>query len=104
MALLLAILLGTGVWAQDGRVGSRVCGGCHSEIFRTYMATGMSRSSGTVGSGGFVEKFSESSIGSLYRVEPSREAYRMRFERGNVSGVRNLRWFIGSGAVGRSYA
>jgi len=33
---------------NDGYVGSLACGGCHSEIYREYMRTGMGRSMSSV--------------------------------------------------------
>lgn len=96
-------------WAHAANVGSRACAGCHSEIYRQYMATGMARSSGRVGSGSFTEKLTGpvtgKSAGATYRLTRDSDSYRMSFSRpqAGVSGVRELNWFIGSGNVGRSY-
>ena len=97
------------VWTNAANVGSRACAGCHSEIYRKYMATGMARSSGRVGSGSFTENLSVpvagKSAGATYRVTRGSDSYRMSFSRpqAGVTGVRELKWFIGSGSVGRSY-
>ena len=56
MPVLLAVLFALSAIAQDNAVGSRACADCHPAIFRTYMATGMARSSGRTGAGSFVEK------------------------------------------------
>jgi predicted CXXCH cytochrome family protein len=94
--------------ADNAAVGSQVCSGCHAGIYRKYMATGMARSSGRVGTGDFAERFTEASFedsGAAYRVTKTKDAYRMEFARpsAGVKGERDLRWFIGSGRVGRSY-
>ena len=111
MRLPVALLFGVTAWAQGaGGVGSRVCADCHAEIFRTYMRTGMAQSSGRAGSGSFVEKFpagpvADKSSGATYRISRGDDSYRMQFDRPQVgvSGIRDLKWFIGSGNVGRSY-
>src|SRR4051794_1323459 len=73
MRVLLALLFAMTVQAQDAPVGSRVCAGCHAEIYRTYMETGMARSSGRAGSAGVAEKLpagpiSDKSSGASYRI------------------------------------
>jgi hypothetical protein len=88
MRVLLAALFAVGAWAQD-------CAQCHAEIARKYAQTGMARSSGRMGA-----QAATGTIGGLYRVIGSV----LHFERGGVSGERELKWFIGSGNVGRSYA
>jgi predicted CXXCH cytochrome family protein len=104
---ILATLFALSLQAQDTG-GSEACGRCHAEIYRGYLQTGMARSSGRVGSGGFVEKSPAGPIGrspgATYRVTPGKESHAMVFERAGVEGVRELKWFIGSGKVGRSYA
>jgi hypothetical protein len=110
MPVFLAILFGISAWAQDAAVGSKACAGCHPDIFRSYMATGMARSSGHVGSGNFAEKFSATPVtgkasGATFRVTREKDSYRMSFSRPavGITGTRDLKWFIGSGNVGRSY-
>jgi hypothetical protein len=99
----VAILL---LVAISGRaqVGSLACARCHAEIYRKYMATGMARSSGQVGTGRFTEKLPANA--GAYRVTREKDSFRMQFTRpsAQVNGVRDLKWFIGSGNVGRSYA
>jgi hypothetical protein len=111
MLVLPALLFAMTAQAQDAGVGSRVCADCHAEIYRTYMETGMARSSGRAGSASIVEKLpagpiSDKSSGASYRITRGTDSYRMEFERPQtrVSGARDLKWFIGSGNVGRSYA
>src|SRR3954462_3446450 len=105
MRVLVALLFGITAWAQGTGVGSRVCADCHAEIFRTYMRTGMAQSSGRAGAGSFVEKFpagpvADKSSGATYRISRGDDSYRMRFDRPQVgvSGVRDLKWFSGSGS------
>jgi hypothetical protein len=91
-------------------VGSRVCGGCHAEIYRKYSATSMSRSSGKTGAGEFRENFDradfrDTDLGVAYGITRAADGYRLQFSRDD-SGARGewtLGWFIGSGRVGRSY-
>lgn len=93
-----------------GDAGSKSCAGCHAEIYRTYSATGMANSSGRIGSGAFRESlaaasFTDPASGAAYTVEAVEQGYRLRFARPAVelTGERTLRWFVGSGNVGRSY-
>src|ERR1051326_1231440 len=111
MPLLLALLFGVSAWGQPVFVGSQACAGCHADIYRRYMASGMAGSSGRIGSGNFVEKLpaeapAGKTSGAHYRVTRGNDSYQMYFERPQteVHGVRELKWFIGSGNVGRSYA
>src|SRR5262249_2063902 len=110
--LLLAVLsFALSLSAADtDAVGSQACSGCHAEIYRKYMATGMARSSGRVGAGDFAERLTSASFedpktGAAYRIAKTKEAYRLELGRpsSGVKGERTLRWFIGSGRVGRSY-
>src|SRR5437763_89489 len=96
--------------AMGQEVGSKVCGGCHNEIYRKYSATSMARSSGKTGSGEFRENFAradfrDGGLGAAYRISPAAEGYRLQFSRedSGARGERLLEWFIGSGRVGRSY-
>src|SRR5262249_36628739 len=83
------------LWAKA--LHAQTCAGCHAEIYRKYMQTGMARSSGRVGTGNFTEKLPAAA--GRFRVTHEKESFRMHFN----SGSRDLKWFIGSGAVGRSY-
>ena len=114
MLPLLAVLFAlsaSSARAQDNVVGSRACASCHAAIFRAYMATGMAQSSGRVGPGSPVEKLpagtvADASSGATYRIDPGNDSLQMSFKRPRtgVSGARDLKWFIGSGNVGRSFA
>lgn len=105
-------------WMQSGappraaarEVGSQVCAGCHRTIYQSYVTTGMARSSGRVGQDPLRESFAaagfeDKPLGVRYRVSEADGAYRLEFERAaaGVRGERRLRWFVGSGNVGRSY-
>src|SRR5262249_14918999 len=90
-------------------VGSKICSGCHAEIYRHYSVTSMSRSSGKAGAGLFHESFDAAgfrdlAVGAEYGLSAAPEGYRMRFSReaSGVNGERLLRWFVGSGRVARS--
>ncbi|HWB86636.1 MAG TPA: cytochrome c3 family protein [Bryobacteraceae bacterium] len=98
--------------AQSGEVGSAACAACHGEIYRSYMRTPMAITSGRAGSGSFPEKFDQ---GDFYH-QPSGARYHVYRERGNdyfsfqiadpqgrLHGTRQLDYYIGSGAVARSY-
>jgi len=110
MPVLLAVLFAVSAWAQNSSVGSQACAACHPAIFRSYMATGMARSSGPVGAVSQVQLPTGSVVdpgsGATYRVTSAGDSFRMSFERpqSDVSGTRDLKWFIGSGNVGRSFA
>jgi hypothetical protein len=97
MRLLIVPLLAVSAWAQDP--ASRACGGCHGEIYRKYTQSGMARSSGRVDLAMVREQAAGPPIGGMYRVAKGV----LSFERGGVSGSRELKWFIGSGNIGRSY-
>ena len=90
---------------ESDLVGSKVCAGCHAGIAKKYSATGMARTSSEVGESSFRERFNDvvdASIGAKYRISPK---YRLEFNRPatGASGTLDLRYAIGSGAVGRSY-
>lgn len=82
--------------------GSEACAPCHRQIYDAYRKTGMARSSGRTGDG--LERTSGAAFrhaGAEYSVTSD---MRVRYRRGALSGERSLDYFIGSGAVGRSYA
>jgi Tetratricopeptide repeat/Cytochrome c554 and c-prime len=98
-------------------VGSQACAACHVAIYRGFMATSMSRSSGRVGTGEMKERFDraefrDSQGAFAYRVEQEDGAYFFEFsqQRAGVPGLRpiqgrrELEYFVGSGAHARSYA
>ena len=91
MILLLA--------AQAAFAGNQACAACHAEIFRQYKQTPMAQSSGPV----------ESLPPGMLRHGASGIEYRISgrsiaFERpGGIRGQREVQYYIGSGAAGRSY-
>lgn len=97
MRVLLALCFATSVWAQQ--VASTACAGCHQEIYRKYQQTGMARSSGRTGAESLPEQPPGAAIGGMYRVSGGV----LHYGRAGVAGSRELKWFIGSGNVGRSY-
>src|SRR5258708_35019512 len=85
--------------ALGQEVGSKAWGACHAAIYRSYSATGMSRSSGKAGAAQFRESFDRADFtdaisGVGYRVSPSPDGYRLQFARGDsdVRGQRLLTW------------
>jgi hypothetical protein len=94
--LWIGLILAAGVaWADTG---SRACAPCHKEIFEKHQRSGMARSSGRVGDG--FEKFDAAAFrvdGVDYRVTP---AFRLQTAKSDAG----MDLFVGSGAVGRSYA
>ena len=95
MWFAVALLASAAVW---GQTGSAACAPCHREIYEKYKQSGMARSSGRTGDG--FERFEAATFrspGASYRVTPD---YRVDYGK----GVFAMEWFIGSGAVGRSYA
>jgi tetratricopeptide (TPR) repeat protein len=108
--LPLCFFAATLAWAADLEVGSEACSRCHAEIYRTYSATSMSRSSGKAGKAASRESFDHASftdpaLGAEYRVSPALTGYRLEFSRSDseIRGQRNLDWFVGSGRVAHSY-
>lgn len=89
--------------AAGGETGSEACAVCHREIYDSYRATSMAQSSGAVkgieDEGSFVHKLS----GVRYQVYRRDKAVWFGFEKSGIQGRRRLEYFIGSGAVGRSY-
>jgi hypothetical protein len=102
--------------SEDNYIGSSACAACHSSLYGTYSATPMAHSSGKAGSGPFAEQFEVSSFtharsGVRYRVFKEQDSYCFEFVREptkassqEIRGQRRMDYFIGSGAVGRSYA
>ena len=110
LALAAWLQAGAARPAADGEAGSTVCAECHAKIYQSYMQSGMARSSGRVGTDGFGDSFSagefqDEALGARYKVTGGTAAYKLEFARETtgVRGERMLRWFVGSGSVGRSY-
>jgi Tetratricopeptide repeat/Cytochrome c554 and c-prime len=89
------------VCALRGETGSRACAVCHRDIYETYSATGMARSSGIVRTIDREGQFEHSGV--TYRTYNERGSALFAFDTGGVRGKRPLEFFIGSGAVGRSF-
>jgi hypothetical protein len=95
--------------------GTAACAKCHAEIYKTFVATPMAQSSGTVGAGDFGEnlaggEFTHAKSGVTYQVTREGDAMYLDFARGpsekspaGMRGRRRLDFFIGSGNHGRSY-
>ena len=86
MMRLLLGLLPLMAAVADEEVGSRVCSGCHAEIYRKYSATSMSRSSGRAGAAALPESFENANfrdpvLGADYRVSVEPDGYRLQFSR-----------------------
>ena len=101
--ILVHLCSSVALFVLRGETGSEVCGTCHRDIFRSYQATGMARSSGAVADieneGSFAHKLS----GVGYRIFRQDGAAWFGFDVAGMQGRRRLEYFIGSGAVGRSY-
>ena len=87
---------------------SEKCAQCHAKIYRSYQATGMAQSSGQPGAGAFTERFDRAEFTSpagaaQYRVSRQNAVISFDFSEGEIKGRRTLDYFVGSGAVGRSY-
>lgn len=101
--LLNLLMAGLGVLGAQDEVGSKSCAGCHAAIYRKYMASGMARTSGRTGSGGFRESFETAEFegnSAQFRISAD---YGFSFRKGDVEATRKADWFVGSGAQGRSY-
>ena len=113
--LLCLNLLPSGEGSKAGYVGSSTCAGCHAAIFKKYSVSPMARTSGKVGSDSFQESlktaaFTHAASGARYGVFRSKEGLAFEYTRRDpfssqdLRGERRLDYYIGSGAVGRSYA
>ncbi len=85
------------------------CAPCHRTIYERYRQTPMANSSGAVGSGLIREvypgAFDHAPTGFRYRVDRKPGAVDLKFARndGTLKGVKDLLYFVGSGATARSY-
>jgi hypothetical protein len=90
---------------------STACAACHRAIYDSYQRTPMATTSGQAGRAIPAESlaravFTHSASGFRYRVSQSAGGYSMEFEKtagGSLHGKKALAWFVGSGAVARSY-
>jgi hypothetical protein len=92
MMLLLAV--------QSLYVGNNACAPCHAEIYRQFSATPMAQSSGRVAGNVPAGSFRQASSGAEYRIN---ESGKVEIAKGSHRAERQLEYFIGSGAAGRSY-
>ena len=84
--------------------GNEACSSCHSEIYKSFLATAMARASGPALQGFFPGEFDDKVSGVRYRIYEADGHVWMNYERGrNLSGTRELLYFIGSGRKGRTY-
>jgi tetratricopeptide (TPR) repeat protein len=109
LALLLASTFGA---ACADFAGSQACAACHAAIYRSFMQTPMAHSSGRAGTGEPKERFDRTefrdSRGAFaYRVVQAAGSYLFEFRRQGaeqpIQGRRRLDYYVGSGAVARSY-
>jgi hypothetical protein len=90
---------------------SSACATCHRAIYDSFQQTPMAATSGQAGRGIPAESLANSSFthaasGFRYRVSRGGGAYWMEFEKaadGSIHGRKPLAYFVGSGAVARSY-
>ncbi len=83
-------------------VGSRACAPCHQQIWQSYSATPMAKSSGAIGSLPAAQAQQFTSPGRAVRYAVT-SRYTFIAHAGDLEVSRPLRYFIGSGAVGRSF-
>ncbi len=101
ITLLMGAVRGLALENQD-------CAPCHAKISQSYPATGMARTSGRAGSGTFSESFDNATFagpegGAQYHVSKQWSVLSFDFRQAGIEGQRRLDYFVGSGAVGRSY-
>jgi Tetratricopeptide repeat/Cytochrome c554 and c-prime len=104
--LLILVACARPLLAADARwVGSKVCGGCHAEIYRTYSATPMALSSGPAGSIPISEQSFSGNSGYRYSIVHQKQKLFLDLRKPNakISERRELAWFAGSGASARSF-
>ena len=93
-------------------MGSQACVPCHAAKYRSFMQTPMAQSSGRAGTSGSFERFDrtefrDSRNAFVYSVSRDQQGYYFEFRRQGakqpIQGRRRLEYFVGSGAVARSY-
>jgi len=95
MKLLIWIALTTTCSSAATYVGNASCRPCHTKIYESYSVTPMARSSGRV-IATFPGRFRHAASGVDYHID-ARGAVRFG------DAEKQLDWFIGSGAAGRSF-
>jgi Tfp pilus assembly protein PilF len=84
--------------------GNEACSSCHSEIYKSYLATAMARASGPALQGFMPGEFDDSVSHVRYRIFERDGRAWMSYERApELSGTREFLYFIGSGKKGRTY-
>jgi hypothetical protein len=81
-------------------VGNPACRPCHAEIFRSYSATPMAKSSGRVVDDVPAGSFRHEASGVEYRIDRNGG---VALTKGPARQQRALQYFIGSGTAGRTY-
>lgn len=85
-------------------LGNEACAPCHTEIYKSYLATAMARASGPALNGFVPGEFDDRVSGVRYRVYERDGHVWMSYERcREISGTREFLYFIGSGKKGRTY-
>jgi hypothetical protein len=84
--------------------GNEACSSCHSEIYKSYLATAIARASGPALQGFMPGEFDDSVSNVRYRIFERDGRAWMSYERApELSGTREFLYFIGSGKKGRTY-
>jgi tetratricopeptide (TPR) repeat protein len=89
-----------------GYVGNEACARCHSSIYDSYQRTAMARASGPALDALTPMEFTHKESGVHYRIYAENGRAWLSFDRPGdpeVSGKRELLYYIGSGRRGRSY-
>lgn len=106
------LLVAFGLWAPVAAgADSAACAACHRAIYDSFRRTPMAATSGEAGRAAPAESFARAAFthvpsGFRYRVTRSGGGYWMDFEKaadGSRHGRKPLAYFVGSGAVARSY-
>ena len=92
------------VQTTNNAASSEECSTCHAEIYKSYMKTVMARASGAAIDGVTTGEFDDKVSGVRYRVYEQDGRVWMSYQRdGELNGLRELLYFIGSGKKGRTY-
>ena len=92
------------VQTTNNVAGSEACSSCHAEIYKSYVKTVMARASGPAVDGVTTGEFADKVSGVHYRVYEQDGRVWMSYQRdGELNGLRELLYFIGSGEKGRTY-
>ena len=98
---ILGLLAIASVAAGQEYAGSRACAECHRQIYDSYRATAMARTSGIVESGSVSPgEVRHGASGATYRIQSGEI---MRYSVGPIQGARKMAYFIGSSAAARSF-